>query len=320
MVKKMLLLMALLAGLANAEPAPRSPAWLDDLWLNHLMQRGRESQGQPVLEEAFYRDALAVNPRSVAAVEALAQRYRANEEAALTAAAVCYGRLVEPNRPAWSALWAWAWPRVEKGPAAASGKEDEARHAKGLETMLAAVKKNDLIQAEQAVRTLLRATPRDARLMENLATFARLTGQPAQGCMAFAFMLQLYPTNFPVANNLTATLEQAGLPGPAFDTLSRFVPLNPSDSYVLGNAARLADAAGRYEEEDKLAAQWRAAQPANAEAWLAATRAALRQGKATSAQQFWRETVVLATPEQLTEWRKLSPYSDHASLLQEAAP
>ncbi len=315
------LLLALgLVGSTPAQPPPRSPAWVDAIWVDHLLIRGSQFARHPVVEEAFYRDALTANPRSPAAVEALAKRYRMNDEPALAAAAVSYGRLLEPARPGWTDVWSWAWTRVEKGLTEPKGKEAGAHYKSGLEAMLAAVKSNQFIQAEQQVRALLREIPRDARLMENVATLGRMTRQPALSAMAYAYMLELYPSNFPVANNLAATLEGIGLPGPAFATINRFVPQNATDPYVLGNAARLADAARLYEEEDRLSTQWRTTRPDDAEAWMASTRTALRKGQAEAAKQFWRETHQRATPQQRTTWLGQSPFADHATLLEEVSP
>ena len=198
-------------GVTVAEPEPRNTAWVDTIWRDHLIQRGALFSQQPVLQEAFYRDALKVDSRSVEAVEALARRFQTNEESALAAAAVTYGRVLSPDRPAWSEIWAWAWPRVEQGASGPTNAVTDARYKAGLDAMLAQVKSNQLMQAELEVRNLMREMPRDPRLMENIATFARLSGQEALAAMAFGFLHALDPDQESGARSLADQLQKVGL-------------------------------------------------------------------------------------------------------------
>lgn len=306
---------------ARAELNPASAAWVDSIWHDHLMQRGGLFAQQPVVQEAFYRDALKVDPRSPAAVEGLARRFRANDEYTLAAAAAGYGRFLKPDLPVWDEIWAWAWPHVEQGAVVPMDAGSEARYKAGLDAMLAYVKSNQFLQAELEVRILLREMPRDIRLMENVATFARMADQTAMAAMAFGFMLQLHPTHLPVANNFAAMLEQAGLPGPAYETLARFVPLNPADAYLLNHVTRLADALRRHEDAARLAEEWRQARPDDAEAWMVSARAALSLGKPAEALVFWAEARQRAKPGQVEQWLEQSPFAEHRDLLmKEAAP
>lgn len=311
----------LLAATLYAESPPMWTAeWIDAIWQDHLLQQGEKVAGTGALEEAFFRDALRVNPRSVDAVEQLVHYYGATAEPVLAYGAALYGRLLDPTLPLWTDAVARARAAIGNAPAAPQTAEEKAAYKAGLDAMLAYAKTSQLVLAEIEVRRLLTRFPRDGRLIENLCTFMRMSGEGAMQAMHWLVFTDLYPSNFLAANNLAAILEQLGLPGPAHDALARFLAGNENDVYLMGNAVRLAEAAGRWEAANAICRQWREAQPDAPEAWLAAARVALRQQQIETARLYWSELAKRTTEDNLNALLQEAPFKAHAETLRGGSP
>ncbi|MBP7828393.1 MAG: hypothetical protein KA248_00600 [Kiritimatiellae bacterium] len=308
------------AAAAAAELKPWTREWVDAVWQDHLLARGAQLAGAGAVEEALYRDALRVDPKSADAVEQLRTYYAGAGEPVLAAGAALYGQLLEPSWPAWKDTLDRELPAIARSRAAPSSEEDQAFYAEGLDAMLENVRSNNLLRAELDVRRLLVRFPCNAKLLENLCTFGRLGGEPAAQAMRWLVFAELHPTNFLVANNLAVTLEGLDLPGPAHDALAPFLDGHENDAYLMGNAIRLAEAAGRLDRAAQVAAQWRECQPGVPEAWLASTRVALRQGRLDEAHRFWVETVKRLDADQAEVLLREPPFAEHRARLEGGAP
>ncbi len=316
------ILAGMLAPGARAAPEPFTAGWIDAIWQDHLVHRGERVAGTGALEEAFFRDALRVEPRGVEAVEQLVHYYASTGESVPALGAALYGRLLDPGRPLWTDAVARAHAVIRQG-AAAPGTNEPAAHAAykaGLDAMLAAAQTNNFLFAEIEVRRLLTQFPRDPNLHENLCTFARLGGEHAIHAMRWLAYMELFPGNRLAANNLAAALESAQLPGPAHDALSPFLEGREDDTYLMGNAIRLAEAADRLERASALAARWRLKQPSVPEAWLASARVALRQQRPDMARSYWKELAQRIDADTAAALLREPPFAAHARELQEQAP
>lgn len=310
----------LAAASAGAAPKPWTTEWIDDIWQAHLLTRGEQVSGTGALEEAYFRDALRVNPRSVDAVEQLVNYYGATAEPVMALGAALYGQLLDPALAVWTDAVARARSALRDAPAAPQNDAEQRDYKAGLDAMLALVQTNQLMLAEIEVRRLLTRFPRDGRLIENLATFARISGQTAMQAMHWLVYTDFNPTNFPAANNLAVALEQLGLPGAAFDVLGRFIPGNEADAYLMGNAALLAEMAGRWDDARASVQRWRAARPDEPEPWIASARIELRQGRMDEARRYWAEAAARLPAERIDALLKEDPFREHATALREARP
>lgn len=268
---------------------PWTTEWIDAIWRDHKLARGAQSGGTGAWEEAAYRDALRADPRSEKAVEQLLNYYAETGEPVMALGAALYGRLLAPSQPLWNDALSRARRAIKDGLAAPASDEDQSAYKTGLDQMLAHAVTNNFLMAEIHVRLLLKRFPRDERLVENLCTFARISGEQAMQAMHWLTYNELNPTNLLAANNLAAVLDGLGMPGPALDALSRFLPEQGTNAYLMANAVILAEAANRLERAAMTAKQWREADPSVAEAWLASTRVALRRNEMEEARAFWRE-------------------------------
>lgn len=268
---------------------PWTTEWIDSIWRDHKLARAAQTAGTGAWEEAAYRDALRADPRSEKAVEQLLNYYAQTGEPVMALGAALYGQLLAPREPLWSDALNRARSAIKDGRAAPESEEDHAAYKAGLDRMLAHAVTNNFLMAELEVRLLLTRFPRDERLIENLCTFARIAGEQAMQAMHWLTYNEFNPTNLLAANNLAATLDGLGMPGPALDALARFLPNQGTNAYLMANAVVLAEAADRLERAAMCAKQWREADPASAEAWLASTRVALRRKEFNDARVYWRE-------------------------------
>ncbi len=305
---------ACLAGSVFAAE-PWTTEWIDAIWREHNLARGARAEGRGAWQEAAYRDALRGDPRSSKAVEQLLNYYAETGEPVLALGAALYGRLLAPQEALWADALARARATIKDGPAGPGSDSEHAVYKAGLDAMLAHAVTNNLLMAELEVRLLLTRFPRDERLVENLCTFARMSGEQAMQAMHWLTFNELNPTNLPAANNLAATLDGLGLPGPALDALLRFLPSEGTNAYLMSNAILLAEAAGRLEKAALTARQWREAAPAEPDAWLASARVALRLGQVDEARSYWREYRARAGDDAIRAALDASPFREHAEQL-----
>lgn len=276
-------------ALSASPPEPWTSEWIDAIWHDHKMERGARAAGTGAWEEASYRDALRADPRSAKAVEQLVNYYAQTGEPVMALGAALYGQLLAPEEPLWADALARARASIKDGLAGPVSKEDQTAYKTGLDQMLAHTVTNNFLMAELQVRLLLTRFPRDERLIENLCTFMRISGELAMQAMHWLTYTEYNPTNVLAANNLAAVLDGLGMPGAAYDALARFLPDQKTNAYWMANAVILAEAAKRFDQAAQVAKQWRESDPASAEAWLASTRVALQRNEREEARAFWRE-------------------------------
>jgi hypothetical protein len=296
---------------------PWTTEWIDEIWRDHSLARGAKAEGQGAWQEAAYRDALRADPRSAKTVEQLLNYYAETGEPVLALGAALYGRLLAPDEPLWNDALGRARAAIGGAPAGPSSPAEHAAYKTGLDAMLAHALTNNLLMAEIEVRLLLTRFPRDERLIENLCTFMRISGEQAMQAMHWLTYNEINSTNLLAANNLAAALDSLGLPGPALDALDRFLPEQGTNAYLMGNAIRLAEAANRLDRAASLAAQWRESDPAAAEAWLASARVALRRAAKDEARAWWREYRMRADENSARAALAEAPFREHAAALGE---
>jgi hypothetical protein len=299
---------------------PWTTEWIDEIWRDYSLVRGAKAVGQGAWQEAAWRDALRADPRSARAVEQLLNYYAETGEPVLALGAALYGRLLAPDEPLWNDAIRRARDAISSASAGPSSSAEHAAYKAGLEAMLAHVLTNNLLMAEIEVRMLLTRFPRDERLIENLCTLARMSGEQAMQAMHWLTFNELNSTNLLAANNLAAVLDGIGLPGPALDALDRFLSGQKTNAYFMENAIRLAEAANRLDRAAALAAQWREANPSAAEAWLASARVALRRAAHDDARAWWREYRMRANETMARAALAEAPFREHAAALGEHPP
>jgi len=197
---------AIIAGQGTVA-AETDALWLDQVWEAHLLVRAQQEAGNPLLQEAVYREALRQESVSPAVMEGLARLYRAQGETTLALAALAYARLYELSdiHPEWDE--AAQRQALLDGPMQPPDDEREA-YQQGLDTAATLIKESRFLEAEQNLRALLRSHPRDPQLLLDLGTVYALTGDWPMFTMLYAGFAELYPDNADIANNLRFGLEQ----------------------------------------------------------------------------------------------------------------
>lgn len=249
--------------------------WIDSVWADHLRARA-DLMGNDLAREAFYRDALRVDQSSAETVEHLATFYQERKDIPLNYALAAYGRILDPDRPAWKEI------RNQLGdltklrtldPADAQRAPplpgDEQKTLQLARDLIAA---GEIMRGELALRSLLEKHPGDSRLLVELGLLYAQTRDWALSIGLFAFAYDLYPATYAIAFNLATGLEQIGKTQAALDIIAGQTRRNPGDPRPLRDATRLARQLDRPEKAMDYAKRWVAVAPTDPDAHLALAR------------------------------------------------
>jgi Tfp pilus assembly protein PilF len=289
----------LMCPTAPAQDEAITPEWIDQVWFNHLLKRAGDVEREPVSSEAFFRDALRVNPRSPDLVEALARLYDDQGELALAAGAAEYGRLLEPGRPFWAERSEQRWQLIAGKPLA-PGEDELAAFTNQLAAANAHGLANNFMLAELGLRGLLKEFPRQSQVMLDLGRWYAQSLDWGSLTMLYAYYHHLSPDDFQVVNNYCAGLRQVGLNGPALGLLQPLIAQQPTNVYLLEQASVLAVGAGQLAQADDLAARWVAADSANAGARAAHARILIQRRRFEAARARLDEAEALQPDRQET--------------------
>ena len=238
--------LGVLLGIVSAHGAPATDdvAWVNSVWVNHLLWRAERLSNDLIAAEAACRQALGVAPSNGRVIRRLVDIYARGGHAAMTAMSSWYGWNllgVQDLRTVFTSLWL----QVESG-AVAPGTDDvlQVQREEFRETITAArekVRQRNLVEAELLLRGLLDQYPRNLPVLLHLGNIYVLAREWAMATMSFGYAARLYPENPDIANNLALALEQIGQMERALQVLRQALERYPDTDYLLINCARIAD-------------------------------------------------------------------------------
>lgn len=285
---RILLTVSLWAGWNASFGAARADtAWVDDIWRDHLLHRSAQVEAtDPVLAEAFLREAVRMDPLWDDALTRLAGYYHRRGEDALAVAVSDYMRTQElaGAAPEWDADAKRA--ELADRPFRPESDEAQVEYEGAIERATRAAEQDDFMRAEQALRALLRTYPRDPQILLDLGHCYAVSQDWPMFTALYAYYHRWYPNTFDIFNNLCVGLEQLGRPDRAFELIVG--RLEESDvvhhAYLLGNAVRLARVIGRTDEAERWAGRWLEIAPEDAAPRVALARIFLERGDVKAAQ------------------------------------
>lgn len=203
------------------------------------MTRAEASPENPLLKEAYWRDALRVEPGNVTIVAALMNHYRTLGMAPLDRALATYGNLLDPGGEPWSD------PGAQAGDENAAPADWIEQDELAYEQVLFAFEQQRYLDAAISLRNLLQKHSGHLRLAKDLAT---LYLQVADWPMATAMLAWLHeqaPDDLNVANDLAVCWSNLGRPDLVLAVLERMLANRPEDVYLLRNLSISAEMAGQ---------------------------------------------------------------------------
>jgi len=263
------------AAVATGKVSTITSSWLDALWADHLVARAAVVTGQPVLAEAFYRDALRVDPDSTNIVMQSARFYHARKLSPMHRMMASIGYVLDPSSDEWTG---WLG-EIKPGNDSELSAEDDKLHRKAAELF----KQGNHMEAELLLRRLLSRRPESRRLVVDLGILYTQTADWTMSAAAFAYLARLFPGDFDAANNLSVSLDKMGRPDLVFNVLQDAAESRPGDPYLQKNLAVYAGLTGQPEKSLQYAKAWVETAPENPEAHIFLGRRLLATGQVEQA-------------------------------------
>lgn len=244
--------------------------WVDGIWSDHLVARASATKGNPLLTEAFYRDALRVTPGSPALVAEMAQFYETNALKTMSRAAAAYGRILDPGNPVWDGILQAMGDLNSLRISGIDGGSFNAPLSREQETMYRQVQETagagQLMTSELLLRRLIDGSPGDLRFLMDLGIMYGQLSDWAMAAMVFAYSHIIYPDHIGIVFNLSTMLGNIGRNQEALDLLQAQIERNPKEVVLLKAAERFAVTTGKPDVALSLAKRWIAAAPKDVDA------------------------------------------------------
>ncbi len=242
---------------------------VDLIWYEHLGWRIQQPLSAENDVELVCRDVLRLVPGREEPVRRLLQVYEENDAQALAGMAACYLAFLNPA--AHEGLAAIHLDRVRARPAEpGSGPEWLAAQNFFDESMnrgFDCIRRQDLVGAENAFRTVLHTFPRNRPALTYLGIVNVLRGEWPMAMMVFLYATELYPEDMNFAASRARSQGYLGQAPQALAWLEDRLYAHPDHPALLQTAGLIAMQSGRPAEAVKFFAGWTASDGKSADAW-----------------------------------------------------
>jgi tetratricopeptide (TPR) repeat protein len=263
--------------------------WVDAIWADHLVARAGVVTNQPLLVEAFYRDALRVNPDATNSIEKFARFYQGKKIKPMDRAMAELGRRLAPSLAVWDEISGNA-----KMPAAS---ELTAAEKEIYQQGSAQFQAGQFMQAELQLRRLLARHPEHQALLTDLGLLYTQTADWTMSAAVFSYLVHLYPDDFNAANNLSVSFDRIGRPDLVYQVLLEQMKDRADDPYLVRNLAVYAAKSGKTIEALNYGKIWAGIAPESPDALNFYGRQLLASGHLIEAMQIAEASLAVA-PEQ----------------------
>ena len=272
------LLLLLIPACAPAQQAPgvsttnltaQTVHPVDLIWFEHLGWRVQQPLSAENDVELVCRDVLRLVPGQEESVRRLLRLYEDNDAHALAGMAACYLAFLNPTNYSGLAIIQLEQARTRpaepgSGPEwlAAQNFFDESMN-RGFDC----IRRQDLIGAENAFRSVLHTFPRNRPALTYLGIVNVLRGEWPMAMMVFLYASELYPEDMNFAASRARTQGYLGQAPQALTWLEERLYAHPDHPALLQTAGLIAMQCGRPAEATKYFAGWTASDGKSADAW-----------------------------------------------------